>query len=302
MALFRRSLARYALLSIAGAILTIGLKGWAYQLTGSVGLLSDALESVINLVAAVLALVVLIIAARPADAGHPFGHEKAEYFASGAEGLLILVAAVLIIDSALPRLFDPQPLDQAGLGIAISALASLVNYGIARVLAQAARRYESVTLAADARHLMTDVWTTAGVLAGVAAVALTGWHWLDPAIALAVALHIIWAGWHLVRDAIDGLMDKALPAEEQAALVQVLEGYCERDKVQYHALRTRRAASRRFVSVHILVPGAWSVQQGHDLLERIEADMRARLSGMTIVTHLEPLEDPVAWDDPGLDG
>lgn len=295
----RTSLARYAWLSIGGALFTIGLKTAAWHLTGSVGLLSDALESVVNLVAAVLALIMLVIAARPADAGHPFGHEKAEYFASGAEGVLILIAAALIIVSAVERLLHLQPLEQTGLGIGLSVLASLVNYGIARVLAQAGKRYESVTLEADAQHLMTDVWTTAGVLAGVVAVTLTGWLWLDPLIALCVGLHIVRTGWRLLGGSVAGLMDTALPEQEQALIRQVLEGY-RHEGVQYHALRTRRAASRRFVSVHILVPGAWSVQRGHDLLERIEADMRAQLGGMTVVTHLEPVEDPVAWDDPGL--
>lgn len=296
----QRSLARYAVLSIAGAVCTIGLKTWAYWLTGSVGMLSDALESVVNLAAAILALVVLIIAARPADEGHPFGHEKAEYFASGAEGVLILAASLMIIVSAVDRLLSPQPLAQYGVGMLIAVAASVVNYVIARILLRAGRRHGSITLEADARHLMTDVWTTAGVLAGVGAVMLTGWLWLDAAVAIAVAVNILWTGWRLLHQSVDGLMDAALPANEQDVIVQVLEA-CRAQGAQYHALRTRRAASRRFMTVHILVPGAWTVQQGHDLLERIEHDIRQRLDNIVIVTHLEPLEDPASWQDIGLE-
>ncbi len=296
----RRSLARYAVLSIVGAVCTIGLKTLAYALTGSVGLLSDALESVVNLAAAILALVVLIIAARPADDEHPFGHAKAEYFASGAEGALILAAAAMILLSAADRLVAPQPLTQPGLGMLVAVLASALNYVIARILLAAGRRHESITLVADAHHLMTDVWTTAGVLAGVAAVALTGWLWLDPVVAIAVGLNIVWTGWRLLRQSVDGLMDTSLPPDELAKIVSVLDAWRDRG-LRYHALRTRRAGARRFMSVHILVPGAWTVQQGHDVMEQIERQVCERLPNLSVMTHMEPLEDPASWCDTGLD-
>lgn len=296
----RASLAPYAVLSIAGAILAITLKAWAYHLTGSVGMLSDALESVVNLAAAVLALVILLIAARPADDSHPYGHDKAEYFASGAEGVLILVAAVLILIPAAGRLFDPQPLAQPGLGILFAVVASVINYGVARVLLKAGREHDSITLQADAQHLMSDVWTTAGVLVGIAVVSATGWLWLDPVVAIAVALSILWTGWRLLRQSIDGLMDTALPASEQQILREVLDSYHSQG-VAYHALRTRRAASRRFVSVHVLVPGAWTVQQGHDVVEDIEQALCQRLEKLTVVTHMEPMEDPASYES-GLPG
>ena len=294
------SLTHYAWLSIAAAILTIGLKAVAYWLTGSVGLLSDALESLVNLVAAVMALAMLTLAARPPDEEHAYGHSKAEYFASGVEGALICIAALSIGWAAWPRLLHPQPIEQAGLGLAISVVASLINLGVARVLLQAGRRYHSITLEADAHHLMTDVWTSAGVLLGIGAVLVTGWEHLDPIIALLVAANIIWAGVQLVRRSALGLLDTVLPAMERAAVQQILERY-EQEGVQHHALRTRQSGTRRFVSVHILVPGEWTVQYGHQLLERIEGDIRQALPNATVFTHLEPLEDPVAWEDIQLD-
>jgi cation diffusion facilitator family transporter len=296
----RPSLTRFAWLSIAAALLTISLKAGAYWLTGSVGLLSDALESLVNLVAASVALVVLTIVARPADEEHPYGHDKAEYFSSGVEGGLILLAALSIAATALERFLHPQPLVQAGLGLTVSLMASLINGGIARTLFAAGRRYQSITLEADAQHLMTDVWTSAGVLLGVGAVSLTGWEWLDPLVALAVAANIVWTGVRLVRRSVLALMDTALPVEEQTVITNILDQY-QHDGIQYHALRTRSAAARRFVSVHILVPGAWTVQRGHEVLERIEAQIREQLANATILTHLEPLEDPVSWQDTELD-
>jgi cation diffusion facilitator family transporter len=296
----RASLTQFAWLSIAASIVIIALKAYAWWLTGSVGLLSDALESVVNLAAACVALVALTIAARPADEDHPYGHDKAEYFSSGVEGSLILLAALGIAIAAIDRLLNPQPLERIGLGLAISLLASLINLGVARVLLAAGRRYDSIVLEADARHLMTDVWTSVGVVVGVGAVGITGWLWLDPLIALAVAANIVWTGVDLVRRSARGLMDTALPVEEQAAIREVLDRY-RGEGVDYHALRTRAAASRRFVSVHILVPGAWSVQRGHDLVERIELDLCRRLGSATIFTHLEPIEDPVSWQDGDLD-
>ena len=294
------SLTRFAWLSIAAALATISLKLGAYFLTGSVGLLSDALESLVNLVAAVIALVVLTISARPPDEEHAYGHSKAEFFSSGAEGGLILVAAVGIIMAAVPRLINPQPLEQVGLGLGISVLASLINLGTAQILFRAGKRNHSITLEADAHHLMTDVWTSIGVLVGIGAVWLTGWERLDGVIALLVAANIIWSGVSLVKRSLLGLLDTALPDEELATIHQILEPYRQRS-IQFHALRTRSAAARRFVSLHVLVPGTWTVQQGHNLLEQIEADIRSRLEPVTVFTHLEPQEDSVSWQDTTLD-
>ncbi len=296
----RSSLRRFAWLSIAAAIATIALKAAAYLLTGSVGLLSDALESFVNLAGALMALAMLSLAARPPDANHAYGHGKAEYFSSGVEGGLILIAAISIGVAAIDRLLHPRPLEQLGLGLTISVVASLVNFGVSVILMRAAKQYDSITLRANAHHLMTDVWTSAGVLVGVGAVAVTGWLWLDPLVALAVAANIVWTGVRIVHASILGLMDTALPAAEQAAIVEVLERHVAED-VKYHALRTRQAGPRRFVSVHVLVPGAWTVERGHDLLERMEAEMRAALPLVSVLTHLEPLEDPAAHNDLDLD-
>ena len=296
----RSTLTRYAWLSIAAAITTMALKGAAYWLTGSVGLLSDAVESSVNLLGAVIALVVLTIAARPADDNHAYGHSKAEYFASGAEGILILIAAISIGVAAINRLIFPQPLEQAGAGLAISTAAALINFFVARILLRAGRKYRSITLEADARHLMTDVWTSAGVIAAIMAVALTGWQMLDPIIALVVAANIVWSGYHLVKRSTSGLMDSTLPPEELALLKRILEKYTQQG-VQHHALRTRQAASRRFVSMHVLVPGSWTVDAGHELLEHLEADIRATLPDVTITTHLEPLDSPASHQDTELD-
>lgn len=294
------SLTRFAWLSIATALVTIGLKLSAYLLTGSVGLLSDALESLVNLVAAIIALTMLTISARPPDEEHAYGHSKAEYFASGAEGSLILVAAVSIIVTAGQRLINPQPLEQIGLGLIVAVVASLITLATAQILLRAGQRYNSIILEADARHLMTDVWTSVGVLVGIGVVMLTGWERLDPLIALLVAANIIWSGVSLVRRSALGLMDTALPSEEQDAIQQILERYRQQG-IQFHALRTRSTAARRFVSLHVLVPGTWTVQQGHNLLERIEADLRSQLPNVTVFTHLEPLEDSVSWQDTTLD-
>ncbi|GAB4429571.1 MAG: cation diffusion facilitator family transporter [Chloroflexi bacterium OHK40] len=297
----RASLARYAWLSIGAALATISLKAGAYLITGSVGLLSDALESLVNLVAALVALVVLSVAARPPDEDHAYGHDKAEYFSSGVEGGLILLAAGSIAYTAIGRLRSPEPIEQVGLGLAISVAASAINLLVARVLLQAGRHYRSITLEADAHHLMTDVWTSVGVVLGVAAVALTGWQRLDPIIALIVAANIIWSGARIIQRSVLGLLDTALPAAERDRVIAVLQAYSEREGVQYHALRTRQAGARRFVSVHILVPGSWSVQRGHILLERIEHDVRAALANTTVFTHLEPIEDPDSFADQTLD-
>jgi cation diffusion facilitator family transporter len=296
----RRSLRRYAWLSIAAAVATIALKALAYLVTGSVGLLSDALESFVNLAGALMALWMLSLAARPPDANHAYGHGKAEYFSSGVEGGLILIAAISIAVTAVERLLNPRPLEQVGLGLGVSVVASAINLGVSVVLMRAARQYDSITLKANAHHLMTDVWTSAGVLLGVGLVVLTGWLWLDPVVALAVAANIVWTGTRIVHASVQGLMDVALPADEQEKIRSVLDSYVG-DEVHYHALRTRQSGPRRFVSVHILVPGAWSVMQGHDLVEKIEADLRAALPLLSVLTHLEPLEDPAAHDDLELD-
>jgi cation diffusion facilitator family transporter len=289
-------LTRYAWLSIVTAAATIGLKAGAYFLTGSVGLLSDALESGVNLAAAILALIVLSVAALPPDEEHAYGHDKAEYFSGGAEGALIIVAALTIAWSAVGRLLDPQPLEQVGWGLAVSAVATLLNLTCAFVLGRAGRFYRSVTLVANSRHLLTDVLTSAGVIAGVAAVALTGWQPLDPLIALVVAGQIIFSGWRLLHQAVHGLMDTALPEDELATVRAILAGH-SRDGVQFHALRTRQSGVRRFISVHVQVPGAWTVQQGHTLLEVIEREVRQAIPPVSVFTHLEPLEDPISWQD-----
>ena len=295
-----RSLTRFAWLSIAAAVATIGLKMGAYWLTGSVGLLSDALESLVNLAAAIMALAMLAVAAQPPDEEHAYGHGKAEYFSSGVEGALILVAAASIALTAGWRLLNPQPIEQVGAGLIIALAGSLINLVVARVLLSAGRRYHSIALEADAHHLMTDVWTSAAILLGVGAVAVTGWQRLDPLIALLVAANILWTGVRLVRTSALGLLDTALPATERQAINTILERYRE-EGVEYHAVRTRQAGARRFVSMHILVPGEWTVLEGHRLLERIEHDIRSSLPNVTVFTHLEAVDDPDAWSDLNLD-
>jgi cation diffusion facilitator family transporter len=294
------NLTRFAWLSIAAAMLTILLKLGAYWLTGSVGLLSDGLEAFVNLAGALMALAMLAIAARPADEQHAYGHNKAEYFASGVEGTLILIAALSIAAVSIPRLINPVPLEQVGLGLAISITAGLINLAVAVLLMRAARQHRSITLEANARHLLTDVWTTVGVLVGLALVAWTGWLRLDPILALIVAANILWSGAGIMRQSIAGLMDVAWSSEEQAALETLLADYM-RDGVDYHALRTRQAGARRFASLHLLVPGSWSVQRGHDLAEEIELDVLESLPNTTVFIHLEPNDDPVSWEDVELD-
>ncbi len=296
----RSFLTRFAWLSIGAAVLTIALKTIAYFLTGSVGLLSDALESLVNLAGALMALAMLTIAARPADEDHAYGHSKAEYFSSGVEGTLILIAAVSIIIAAAPRLITPRPLEQVGLGLGVSVAASIINLIAALILLRAGKQNNSITLQANAHHLLTDVWTSVGVLVGVGVVALTGWQRLDPIMAFIVAGNIIWSGIRIVRESALGLMDTALPSDEQETLKKILEPYVIKG-IQYHALRTRQSGSRRFASFHVLVPDTWTVQHGHQLLESIEADIRRALPSITVFTHLEPLGDPTSWDDTALD-
>jgi cation diffusion facilitator family transporter len=296
----RPSLTRYAWLSIAAAISTILLKGVAWRLTGSVGLLSDAIESFVNLAGAVMALWMLTLAAQPADDDHAHGHGKAEYFSSAFEGFLILLAAGSIGFTAIDRFLHPQPLDAVGIGLLVSVTASVINFATARVLMRVGRIQNSITLEADAHHLMTDVWTSVGVIGGVGLVWWSGWLWLDPAIALLVAANIVWTGWQLMHRSAAGLMDVSLPAEELEQIDTVLSGY-RAQGLDFHALRTRQAGSRTFVSLHVLVPGHWTVQQGHDWSERIESDIRQAVPHTHVTTHLEPLEDPVSMIDQDLD-
>ena len=293
-------LKRYAWLSILTAVATILLKAVAWQLTDSVGLLSDALESVVNLAGAMMALAMISLAALPPDEDHAYGHGKAEYFSAGFEGLLILVAAMAIGATAVMRLFDPRPLDQVGIGLAVSLAASLLNLVTALILRAAGRRYRSLTLEADAHHLLTDVWTSAGVIVGLAAVSLTGWLWLDPVIALLVAGNILRIAWKLLYSSAQGLMDRALPDADTLLLQGVFDQY-RAQGIEFHALRTRESGARRFIDVHVLVPGHWSVQHAHEVVEKIEADIRQALPQSTILTHLEPLEDPLSLADIALD-
>lgn len=295
-----RSARSYILLSLGAAVVTIALKVGAWALTGSVGMLSDAAESVINLVAAGVAFWLLTVAARPPDEEHAYGHSKAEYFSSGVESTLILVAAAGIAWAAWGRLFSPQPLENVGVGLAVSVIASAINGGVALVLLRAGRRLHSITLTADGQHLLTDVWTSAGVVLGVILVSLTGWLVLDPIIALLVAANIVWTGVRLLNDSAHGLLDTAIPPADQQKVQEVLEKYKARG-IDFHALRTRQAGQRRFVSLHVLVPGDWSVHDGHALCEQIERDIRARLPRTTVFTHLESLDDPRSWEDQELD-
>lgn len=292
----RPSLIRYAWISIAASLLTIALKASAYLLTHSVGFLSDAVESVVNLVAGVMALAMLTVAARPADEDHAYGHSKAEYFSSTTEGLLILAAAAGIIFTAVQRFSNPQPLERLGIGLGLSVAASLVNLVAARILLKAGRRENSITLEADAQHLMTDVWTSVGVISAIGLVAVTGWQALDPVIAILVGLNIIRAAFQILRRSVAGLMDASLPRHELKIVEDVMARYAERD-VTFHALRTRQSAARRFVSVHMLVPGAWTVHDAHHVAEDFEGDLRRALPDTIIQTHLEPVDDEISMHD-----
>lgn len=294
------SLNRYAWLSIAAALATILLKGVAWGLTGSVGLLSDALESIVNLAGALMALAMLSLAALPADDNHAHGHGKAEYFSSAFEGFLILVAALSIGYAAIGRLLTPRPLEAVGVGLAISVAASLINFATARMLMKVGRKYNSITLEADAHHLLTDVWTSAGVVAGVGLVWFTDWLWIDPAVALLVAANIVWTGWQLLQRSAAGLMDQSLPEATLTEIDAVLADY-RNHGLEFHALRTRVAGTRAFVTLHVMVPGDWTVQAGHDWSERLEADIRRTVPYAHVTTHLEPKEDPVSLHDAGLD-
>jgi len=291
----RRSPSFYAGLSVATSVVTITLKFSAYSVTDSVGLLSDAIESLVNIVAALVALVVLYYVALGPDDDHNFGHDKAEYFSSGIEGGLIIAAAVGIVWSAIPRLIAPRAIEQITLGVVLTVAASAANALCAWVMLRAAKVHRSITLEADARHLLTDVWTSAGVLAGIVVANTTGWVRLDPFVAIAVAVQIVWTGWSLIKRSFDGLMDRAIPAKEHAKLIEVLERY-KTQGCGYHRLRTRRSGKRSFIDVHLLVPGTTSVLDGHDVVERLEAEVRELLPHVEVLVHLEPIEDPRSYE------
>jgi len=290
------NLARFALISVAAAIITIALKSTAYALTGSVGLLSDALESVVNLVGALMAFAMLTIAARPADEDHTYGHTKAEYFSSGAEGALILVAAISIAYTGIDRLLHPKPLEQIGLGLIVSVVASLINLSVSLILKKAGKKYNSISLTSDASHLMTDVWTSGGVLVGVGLVGLTKWQPLDSIVAILVALNIVYTGVKIIQQSIRGLMDVSLPAEDLSKIEKILDTY-RKPEVQFHNLITRQSGATRFITFHVLVPGNWTVHQGHQLATAVENDMKNAIDSARVVTHLESLDDPTSMDE-----
>lgn len=291
-----RYLERFAWLSVATGFVVLGLKLTAWRLTDSVGLLSDALESTVNIGAALVAVFALRAANRPADAEHHYGHGKAEYLSAMVEGFLILTASAAIIATAILRLLNPRPLEDVGIGLAISVLASVLNGVVAFILIRVGREHRSMVLVADGKHLLTDVWTSAGVVVAVGAVALTGWEILDPLIALAVGANILWTGWGLLRDSVSGLLDERLPDEDIAKVVAVLAAK-ESETVHFHALQSRASGRQRFVSMHMLVPGVTPVVQAHDLAQDIEDEIDAVLPGTVASIHIEPLEDPRAWDD-----
>lgn len=293
-------LSKYAWLSVFTALATLALKFAAWTYTGSVSLLSDALESVVNLAAALLALWMLRLAAQPPDEDHAFGHDKAEYLSSGIEGALIFMAAVGIVVSAVPRLVHPEPLEQINVGLLLSSVASLGNGLTAAVLLRAARRHRSMVLEADGHHLLSDVWSSLGVLLGLLCVSATGWDWLDPAIALLVAGWIAWTGGRIVWRAAHGMLDASLPPETLLAIDVLLDGY-RKQGLDFHALRTRRAGRSSFIQLHVLVPGQWTVLDGHNLLEELEQELRELVPGARLHTHLEPLEDPSSFADMELE-
>lgn len=296
----RPHLSRLLWLSVGAALATMALKTLAWRLTGSVGFLSDAAESVVNLVAAVIAMAMLRWSERPPDDAHMYGHEKAEYFSAGVEGMLVLAAAGAIVWVSVERLLHPVALEAVGVGIAVSVAASAVNLTVATLLIRVGRRHRSITLEADGRHLLTDVLTSAGVVIGVGAVAITGWKRLDPVIALAVAVSILVTGTMLIRRSTGGLMDRALPPEDQSRIAAVLARFGG-GGIEFHAVRSRQFGQRAFVSLDVLVPGAWTVKQGHELVARLEQELAAALPHATVLTHLEPIEDPTSSTDTPLD-
>ena len=292
-------LTRFAWLSIAAALITIGLKGAAWWVTDSVGLLSDAAESTVNLVAAIVALMALRVAIRPPNRKHNYGHSKAEYFSAAVEGLMIFVAAAVILWASIQRFLDPAPLENVGVGLVISVVASVVNGTVAWVLMRAGKKHRSITLTADGKHLLTDVWTSVGVVVGVALVWLTGWERLDPVVGFIVGVNILVTGWGLIRSSTAGLMDVSLPAEDNDKIREIVDGFTSSD-VQFHAFRTREAGHRRFMEMHLLVPGEWTVKRGHDLAEDITDALLATYPDLRVSLHLEPIEDPRSYEDIGI--
>ncbi len=289
-------LSRFGWLSLGVSIVVFGMKLVAYLITGSVGLLSDAMESTVNIVAAVVAVIALRAASKPGDAGHHFGHGKAEYLSALVEGVMIFVAATAIIYSAVGRLLNPQPIEQAALGLTISIAASIINGATAAILIREGKKHRSIVLEADGKHLLTDVWTSAGVVVAVGLVAVTGWLALDPLIAIVVAVNIVFAGWALIRRSTAGLMDSSLSNEDHQAILDVLRSHSGKD-ISFHAVQTRASGRQRFVSMHVLVPGDWTVQRGHDYVSDLEDELHAALEDLTVQTHLEPREDPRSWED-----
>lgn len=290
-------LSKFAWLSVAAAVVTIGLKGGAAWLTGSVGLLSDAAESLVNLVAAIVALFALKVAIKPPDDNHPYGHSKAEYFSAAVEGVMIFVAAAFIIATSIERLLNPRMPEQLGLGLTISVAASLVNGAVAMVLLKHGRKHGSATLVADGKHLMTDVITSVAVLVGVALVAVTNQPVLDPVVALLAGANILWTGFGLIRSSVDGLMDGSLPEQTNIELLEVLDRFREPGRIEFHAVRTRQAGNRQFMEFHILVPAAWSVRRGHDMTEDVIDALIEVVPGVRVSAHLEPIEDPRSYAD-----
>ncbi len=291
-----RDLTRFAWLSIAAAVVTIGMKTTAWMMTGSVGLLSDAAESVVNLVAGVVALIALKVAAAPASERYTYGRTKAEYFSAAIEGMMIFVAAAVILVSAVERFINPRPLDNVGIGLVISIVASVVNGAVAIVLLRAGRRYRSLTLTADGHHLMTDVVTSVGVVVGVGLVWLTDWTRLDPIVAFAVGVNIIVTGIRLLLESMRGLLDVTLPEEENARLTEILRSHTT-EETRFHGLQTRVSGRERYATVHVLVPDDWTVLAGHDFIEGIEREMREAVPGLVVLSHLEPISDPASYED-----
>lgn len=294
------NLVKYAWLALAAAITTIALKAGAWLVTGSVGLLADAAESIVNLVAAIVALIALKVAAKPADGNHHFGHTKAEYFSAAVEGIMILVAAVSIIFFAIQRLLNPEPLADLGVGIIISIVAAILNGVVATMLIRAGKKHNSITLRADGKHLMTDVYTSIGVVGGVGLVWLTGWEILDPILAIAVGINIVAAGYVLIKESTAGLMDVSMSKEHNARIREILDAHRQPKSVDFHAVRTRESGTRQFMEMHMLVPGSWSVQEGHDAMEDIIEELKNEFPGLLVTGHLEPIEDPRSYEDMNL--
>lgn len=296
-----KSLQTFIYLSISAAVVTILLKFQAFRVTGSMGLLSDALESLVNLFAAIFALIMLNLSRKPADEKHVFGHGKAEYFSSATEGALILIASFSIIWTAAPRLVDPRPIENVNVGLLYSLAAAGVNLVVGVILVRNGKRRNSLLLEADGRHLLTDVLTSIGVIVGVVIVRYTGWYIVDPIIAIAVAIHILYTGYKLIIRSANKLMDAAIPEKEVDRIVAYLDSL-KSERIEYHSLQTRMAGQRRFISLHLLVPGEWNVQKGHDYADRIEgAIVKMFDEPVTVQTHLEPAEDPASMRDIGLD-